>query len=119
MKERSFTIPGGRKIGTLMRNHGLCVFCGSTRRHAYFLNGYDLQYCRSCGTIGVLDPPDEVFLRDFYQGFSFQTSVSNLDRVRTPQMREWMARLLTSGCGTMLDFGGGADFLPKHSRNLI
>ena len=91
-----------------------CRFCSAPTIHAYFLNGYDLHYCQGCGTVGVLKPPTEDFLRNFYQGFSFQANRANLERVQTREMRNWMAGILTPHRqGAMLDFGGGGGFFAK------
>lgn len=54
--------------------------------------------------------PDEIV--QFYQGFSFQTHISKLDLILTPETKQWMASFVKPS-SRMLDIGGGGGFFAK------
>ena len=91
-----------------------CVFCGGSRSKKYMMNGYNLMYCHKCKTLGVDNPPSDQEICEFYDGFNFQTSISNYKKINQPFMKKWMQGLVGYGDQyKMLDVGGGGGFFAK------
>ena len=91
-----------------------CGICDGPTKPNYQMNDYQLQRCMSCGTIGVLKPPSESELAEYYDGFKFLVNIKNYQRVRTDAVHKWMTDLLGTGSSkTMLDVGGGGGFFAR------
>ena len=97
----------------MREEHAPCLFCGGRVAYAYTMGTYSLGYCKDCHTIGVLEMPSHAAISRYYQGFNFQTNSSQYQAIRSERIKKWMAGLVPTGTGTVLDVGGGGGFFAR------
>lgn len=90
-----------------------CNFCAVRMALSYDLKSFPIGVCEECGTFRVLYPPSESDLERYYQGFSFQASLSSRKLIETSAINAWMLSLGLPKHGRMLDIGGGGGFFAK------
>lgn len=95
-------------------SHSICRLCGHIIERSYSISDYDLGSCRNCKSVSVLQMPEMSQLETFYQGFSFQVNLENLQKIETTAIKKWMNRLVGGRSdASMLDVGGGGGFFAK------